>query len=73
MNEEKILYTVSEVAEIIHCNAGFVYDLIKSKQLPALKLGSYKIRKISLERFLEANEGNDIRNPYNILPLTFEN
>lgn len=67
--EDKIIYTVKEVSEIIHTNPAYVYTLIKSGLLPALKLGSYKIRKSSLVDFLENNEGKDLTDPFNIKPL----
>ena len=67
--EDKIIYTVKEVSEIIHTNPTYVYTLIKSGLLPALKLGSYKIRKSALFKFLESNEGNDLTDPFNIKPL----
>ncbi|MCI7767923.1 MAG: helix-turn-helix domain-containing protein [Oscillospiraceae bacterium] len=54
---DKMIYTVKEVSEIIHTNPAYVYSLIKSGLLPALKLGSYKIRKTALQNFLEDNEG----------------
>lgn len=64
-----VLLTVKEVAKIIHTNTSYVYDLIKSQKLAAIKLGSYKIRKEALEQFLIDNEGNDLTNPYNIIRL----
>lgn len=57
---EDILYTVSEVAKLIKTNPAYVYELIKSDLLPALKLGSYKIRRIALLEFLEKYEGKDL-------------
>lgn len=68
--EDKMVYTVKEVSEIIHTNPSYVYSLIKSGLLPALKLGSYKIRKSTLLNFLENNEGKDLTNPFNIKPLS---
>ncbi len=68
--EDKMIYTVKEVSEIIHTNPAYVYSLIKSGLLPALKLGSYKIRKTALQNFLEDNEGKDITDPFNIKPLS---
>lgn len=50
---EDILYTVSEVAKLIKCNTNYVYDLIRKGFLPALKLGSYKVRQAALLEFLE--------------------
>jgi hypothetical protein len=41
--------------------------------LPALKLGSYKVRKISLLLFLEKYEGKDLTNPEDIQDLALEN
>ena len=64
--EDKILYTVKEVAQLIHTNQGYVYSLIKAGLLPVLKLGSYKIRKESLEHFLVEYEGKDLTNPRHI-------
>lgn len=68
--EDKMVYTVKEVSEIIHTNPSYVYSLIKSGLLPALKLGSYKIRKSALLNFLENNEGKDLTNPFDIKPLS---
>lgn len=66
---EKLLYTVKEVAEIIHTNPTYVYQLIKTGLLPALKLGSYKIRHESLINFLKQYEGKDLSDPHNIISL----
>ena len=68
--EDKMVYTVKEVSEIIHTNPSYVYSLIKSGLLPALKLGSYKIRKSALLNFLENNEGKDLTNPFDIKPIS---
>ena len=56
------LYTVKEVAKIIQSNTTYVYELIRKGYLPALKLGSYKIRADALEKFLTENEGKDLTN-----------
>ena len=69
MVDEKMIYTVKEVAEIIHTNPSYVYTLIKAGLLPALKLGSYKVKKSSLLNFLSDNEGNDLTDPFNIKPI----
>ena len=67
--EDKVLYTVKEVSQLIHTNQAYVYSLIKAGLLPVLKLGSYKIRKESLIRFLEENEGRDLTDPNKISAL----
>jgi len=75
-NMENVLYTVQEVAELLKTNGTFVYKLINSGALPALKLGRMKVRKEALEDFLERNEGKDLSNPDNIENLrrgTFRN
>ena len=65
-SSEKLLYTVKEVSELLHTNQAYVYSLIKAGLLPVLKLGSYKVRKESLNRFLEEFEGKDLTNPNEI-------
>lgn len=60
---EQLVFTVKEVSEIIHTNQSYVYTLIKSGLLPALKLGSYKIRQETLLKFLEEYEGCDLTKP----------
>ena len=54
------LYTVKEVSKILKVNVHKVYDLIRSGMLPALKLGSIKIRRESLNEFLKKYEGMDL-------------
>lgn len=71
--EYKILYTVKEVSQIIHTNQAYVYSLIKAGLPPALKLGSYKIRKEALEQFLAKSEGKDLTDPYHIYTLRTKN
>lgn len=67
------LLTVKEVSKILKVNVHRVYDLVRAGMLPALKLGSLKIRKSSLEKFLEEYEGMDISNVNNIKPIDIEN
>ncbi|MBE6138868.1 MAG: helix-turn-helix domain-containing protein [Bacilli bacterium] len=57
---ETIIYTVKEIAKILHTSPNYVYKLIDKGYLPAIKLGSIKILKSSLDKFLEENEGNDL-------------
>ena len=66
-SNEKLLYTVKEVSELLHTNPAYVYSLIKAGLLPVLKLGSYKVRKESLNRFLEEFEGKDLTNPNDVV------
>ena len=64
-----IVYTVEEAAKLLKTNTTTVYQLIRAKQLPALKLGRIKIRRVALLEFLEKNEWKDISDPYNIKAL----
>ena len=57
---EDILYTVAETAKLLKTNPNYIYDLINKGLLPALKLGSFKVRKSSLLEFLEKYEGQDL-------------
>ena len=65
-SNEKILYTVKEVSELLHTNPTYVYNLIKAGLLPVLKLGSYKVRRESLNKFLADYEGKDLTDPNNV-------
>ena len=68
-HDEKILYTVKEVSELIHTNKAYVYSLIQAGLLPVLKLGSYKIRRESLDKFLADYEGKDLTNPNDVVAI----
>lgn len=63
---EKIIFTVKEVAEILHSSPNYIYSLIEKGYLPAIKLGSMKILRSTLEKFLIENEGNDLSDINNI-------
>ncbi|WP_034438071.1 helix-turn-helix domain-containing protein [Clostridium ihumii] len=66
---EQILFTVSETAELLKINKNAVYNLIKNNVLTALKLGSLKITKTELTRFLDTYEGKDLTDLNNIKDL----
>ena len=66
------LYTVKEAAKIMKVNVHRVYDLIRVGLLPALKLGSIKIRKESLEEFLKKYDGMDLTDLNNICSIVEE-
>ena len=64
-----MLYTVKEVSEILKCNTDYVHKLRKAGLLKFMKLGSFKVRKEELERFLSEAEGYDLTNPYEVIEL----
>ena len=66
---DKLVYTVQEVAKILHSSPNYIYRLIYKGYLPAIKLGSMKVLKSSLEKFLIVNEGNDLSDLDNIKKL----
>ena len=66
LKEEKLIYTTHEVAKILHSSPNYIYELIKKGKLKAVKLKSLKIRKTSLEEFLQENEGNDLSDIDNV-------
>lgn len=66
---ETMIYTVQEVAKMLHCSPNYIYKLIEYGYLPAIKLGSVKILKKSLDNFLVENEGNDLSDIENIKKL----
>lgn len=66
------LYTVKEVSQKLKVNIHKVYELVNAGLLPALKLGSIKIRKESLEEFLEKYDGKDLSDLKNICDLQID-
>jgi len=67
--EENLLYSVHEVAKMLHSSPNYIYKLIEKGYLPAIKLGSIKILKSTLIQFLIENEGKDLSNIENIKKL----
>lgn len=55
-----MLLTVKEVSEILKVNTNYVYNLMNSGLLPYMKLGSRKVRRETLERFLAEMDGKDV-------------
>lgn len=67
---DTVVYTVKEVAKLLHSSPNYIYDLINKGYLPAIKLGSVKVLKSSLESFLIQNEGKDLSDIDNIKSLS---
>jgi len=65
-----LLYTVSEAAKQLRCGIPVIYGLINSGILPALKLGHLKIRRESLEEFVNKYDGMDLSNLSEIKALS---
>ena len=63
------LYTIAEVAAILHTNVTYVHRLRKAQLLPCIKLGCYKVRSVDLYSFLEKYVGYDLTNPEKIRSL----
>lgn len=72
MMEDRLIYTVQEVASILHSSPNYIYELIRKGYLPAIKLGSLKVLKSTLERFLIQNEGKDLSDFNNIRKVVIQ-
>ena len=48
-----MLYTVTEVAQLLKVNRNFVYKIINNGELEAVKIGSIKVRREALNRYVE--------------------
>lgn len=70
--DERLIYTVQEVASILHSGPNYIYELIRKGYLPAIKLGSLKVLKSTLERFLIQNEGKDLSDLNNIRKVVIQ-
>lgn len=66
------IYTVKEVSKILKVNVHKVYDLIKVGLLPALKLGSLKVREESLNEFIAKYDGYDLTDFNNPVKLDLQ-
>lgn len=66
---EKMSYTVKEAGAALGVNSGMIRKLIKKGLLPGLKLGCLKVRKISLEKFIQDYDGMNLDDLDNIVPL----
>lgn len=56
-NTQELLYTISEVAEILKINKNFVYRLINEGHLRSIKLGCRKVTRKALLEFLDQYDG----------------
>lgn len=65
----EVLYTVQETAQLLKCNKNYVHELRKAGLLHFMKLGTYKVRAAEIDRFLQAAEGKDLTDPYNVTAL----
>ena len=50
-----MLLSVSEVAKLLKVNKNFVYKIIKDGELEAVRVGSIKVKKEALNRYIENN------------------
>lgn len=73
IENERLIYTVKKVATLLHSSPNYIYQLIEKGFLPALKLGSVKILKSSLQNFLIDNEGFDLSDINNVKKLSIQN
>lgn len=69
MAEHEELLDVKEVAEILGIPEKRVYELNKAGVIKFLKIGSYKCRRSTLDKFIAKIEGMDYTDPYNPKPL----
>lgn len=63
------LFTVSEVSKLLKVNNTYVYKLIKTGYLKALKLGSLKVPDSELKRFIDFSIGKDFSDLDNVKDL----
>jgi excisionase family DNA binding protein len=66
---DEMLFTVKETAALLKTNVAYVNKLRKAGHIRFMKLGSFKVRKAEIERFLESCEGMDYTDPFKPAPL----
>lgn len=47
-----MLYTVTEVAKLLKVNRNFVYKIINNGELEAVRIGSIKVKREALDRYV---------------------
>ena len=72
MEMPPLLYTVAEVAQLLHVNLNTVHNYRRARLLRFMKLGNYKVRREELERFLRESEGKDLTDPFHVVDLKEE-
>ena len=50
-----MLLTVTEVAKLLKVNKNFVYKIINNGVLEAVRIGSIKVKREALDRYIENN------------------
>ena len=69
MTNQRSLYSVKEVAEMLMVNKGSIYALIHSGVLSAIKFGTYKVPAFEVDNFLHKYSGCDLTDLNNIRSL----
>lgn len=65
----ELLYTVTEASKLLRVNQNKVYDLIHAGHIKGLKLGSMKIPRYEIIRFLKDNIDMDLTDIENVKPI----
>ena len=59
MNEEKLTYTVVELAQVLNIGKNSAYELANSKNFPVINIGRKKlIPVVALNKWLDNQVGN---------------
>lgn len=56
MDDLKKYLTVPEVADKLGLTEAWVRDLIRSKEIKAVKIGQWKIRPVDVQEFIESRK-----------------
>ena len=60
MENNIIVYTVKQVAAMLHTSPNKIYELVYKGKLKAIKIGSLKILNSNLIEFLNEYNGKDV-------------
>lgn len=67
---EKITLTINEASEYTGIGRTNLRQLITWNKIPIIKIGNkILIRCITLEQFLKVNEGNNLKNKYEVIAV----
>lgn len=70
MEQKKIAFTINEASDYTNIGRNTLRKLIAWDMFPVIKIGKkILIRAEVLDRFLELNEGKDLKNKYELVAM----
>lgn len=66
------LLTIEEAGKVLHLGRNRAYELFATGAIPTIELNGRKVRRRTLEAWMEANEGMNLEDPLHPVPIQRE-